>query len=106
MTLAVVVLRCAKNERTYNKLEQLTKNIMGMLGIEARQFRELFGQECLDNISSCGFIKKKLWDMQVGLINEESCEFLEAAEELFADPENPDLRTALVKELSDLVFVC
>ena len=44
--------------------------------------------------------------MQVGLINEESCEFLEAAKELFADPENPDLRTALVKELSDLVFVC
>ena len=44
--------------------------------------------------------------MQVGLINEESCEFLEAAEEMYADPENPDLREAVVKELSDLVFVC
>ena len=44
--------------------------------------------------------------MQVGLINEESCEFLEAAEELYADPENTKRREELVKELSDLVFVC
>ena len=44
--------------------------------------------------------------MQVGLINEESCEFLDAAEELFADPEDQVNREALVKELSDLVFVC
>ena len=44
--------------------------------------------------------------MQVGLINEESCEFLEAAEELFADPEDFKLRENLTKELSDLVFVC
>ena len=76
------------------------------LGEHARIFRETFRQESLDNISRFGFIKKQLWDMQVGLINEESCEFLEAAEELYADPENPDLREALVKELSDLVFVC
>ena len=76
------------------------------LGEHARIFRETFKQESLDNISRFGFIKKQLWDMQVGLINEESCEFLEAAEELYADPENPDLREALVKELSDLVFVC
>ena len=69
------------------------------LGIQAREFRDTFGQECLDNISTCGFIKKKLWDMQVGLINEESCEFLEAAEELFADSEDIELREALVKEL-------
>ena len=32
--------------------------------------------------------------------------FLEAADECFADPENVDRRTDLVKELSDLVFVC
>jgi len=76
------------------------------LGEHARIFRETFRQESLDNISRFGFIKKQLWDMQVGLINEESSEFLEAAEELYADPENPDLREALVKELSDLVFVC
>ena len=76
------------------------------LGEHARIFRETFRQESLDNISRFGFIKKQLWDMQVGLINEESCEFLEAAEEMYADPENPDLREAVVKELSDLVFVC
>lgn len=76
------------------------------LGEQARIFRETFNQEILDNLSRFGFIKKQLWDMQVGLINEESCEFLEAAEEMYADPENPDLREAVVKELSDLVFVC
>ena len=79
---------------------------MCSLGEQAVQFRETFGQEIMPNISHYGFIKKKLWDMQVGLINEESCEFLEAAEELFADPEDDKLREHLVKELSDLVFVC
>ena len=76
------------------------------LGEQAQAFRATFNQECLGNISHYGFIKKKLWDMQVGLINEESCEFLEAAEELFADPEDQKLRENLIKELSDLVFVC
>ena len=79
---------------------------MATLGLDARIFREVFGQECLDNISNCGFIKQRLWDMQVGLIAEESKEFLEAADECFADCENPKLRENLVKELSDLVFVC
>ena len=79
---------------------------MATLGQDARNFREIFGQECLDNISRFGFIKKQLWDMQVDLIKEESAEFTEAADEVFADPENPALREALVKELSDLVFVC
>ena len=46
------------------------------LGDQARAFRETFNQEILDNLSRYGFIKKQLWDMQVGLINEESCEFL------------------------------
>ena len=39
---------------------------------QARQFREVFQQESLDNISRYGFIKKKLWDMQVALIAEEA----------------------------------
>ena len=73
---------------------------------QARQFRDTFGQESLDNISRYGFIKKKLWDMQVGLIKEEAVEFLFASDECFADPENPSRREELVKELSDLVFVC
>ena len=73
---------------------------------QAEQFRQIFDQEILPNISRYGFIKKKLWDMQVRLIREESNEFLTAAEECFADPENPKAREEVVKELSDLVFVC
>ena len=73
---------------------------------QAIAFRRTFKQEICDNISRYGFINKALWDMQVGLINEESCEFLEAAEECYADPENTDRREDLLKELSDLVFVC
>ena len=73
---------------------------------EARRFREVFGQEMLPNISNYGFIKKKLWNMQTDLIEEEAAEFLEAADELFADPENNKRREELLKELCDLVFVC
>ena len=73
---------------------------------EARRFREVFGQEMLSNISHYGFIKKKLWNMQTDLIEEEAAEFLEAADEVFADPENNKRREELLKELCDLVFVC
>ena len=73
---------------------------------QARKFRETFNQECLFNISHYGFIKKQMWDMQCALVREEADEFLEAADECFADPENVDRRTDLIKELSDLVFVC
>ena len=73
---------------------------------QARKFREVFNQECLPNISRYGFIKKQLWDMQSRLIREEAGEFLTAANECFADPENPKTREEVVKELSDLVFVC
>ena len=73
---------------------------------EARIFRDTFGQECLSNISHYGFIKKKLWSMQLDLIREEAGEFLQAADEVYADPENNKRRSELLKELSDLVFVC
>ena len=73
---------------------------------QAIAFRRTFNQECLPNISHYGFIKKQMWDMQCDLIEEEAAEFLEAADECFADPENVDRRTDLIKELSDLVFVC
>ena len=73
---------------------------------QARKFREVFNQECLPNISRYGFIKKQLWDMQTRLIREEAGEFLVAAEECFADPEDTKRREEVVKELSDLVFVC
>ena len=73
---------------------------------EAKQFRETFGQEILPNISRYGFIKTPLWKMQLNLIKEEASEFLVAADEVYADPEKDPLRSELLKELSDLVFVC
>ena len=76
------------------------------LGDQARLFRDKFNQETLANFSRFGFIKKQLWDMQVGLIKEEASEFLVAAKDLFSSPQDNDLRQEVVKELSDLVFVC
>ena len=76
------------------------------LGEQASVFRKTFRQEVLPNISRYGFIKQQLWDLQLTLIKEESAEFLEAADELYADPENAARRTDVVKELADLVFVC
>ena len=73
---------------------------------QAKAFRETFNQECAFNISHYGVIKQRMWNMQVALVKEEAAEFLEAADECFADPENVDRRTDLIKELSDLVFVC
>lgn len=73
---------------------------------EAIRFRKVFGQEICDNISRFGFVNKQLWSMQCSLIDEEASEFLEAADEVFADPENNKRREELLKELADLVFVC
>tara|TARA_Y100001968_G_C19352946_1_gene715653 strand:+ start:528 stop:968 length:441 start_codon:yes stop_codon:yes gene_type:complete len=73
---------------------------------QAIKFRKVFGQEMLPNISRYGFIKKKLWDMQRDLIQEEAKELLEAIDECYADPEKITTRTNLIKELSDIVFVC
>ena len=73
---------------------------------QAKRFREIFGQDILGNISRFGFVNKQLWDMQTNLIEEEAAEFLEAADECFADPEDSRRREELTKELSDLVFVC
>ena len=76
------------------------------LGDQAKTFREVFNQEMLENISRCGFVKKRLWDMQVELIREEAREFLNAANDLVQDPEDGKKREEICKELSDLVFVC
>ena len=73
---------------------------------QARRFREIYGQEILDNLSRFGFIKIALQNRQRTLIVEEAKEFLEAADECFADPENDKRRAELLKELGDLVFVC
>ena len=92
------------NEKFLNWYNCIKLNMS--LGEQAEVFRETFRQEILPNFSRYGFIKKQLWDMQVGLIKEESAELLEAVDELYADPENVGRRTDVVKELADLVFVC
>ena len=73
---------------------------------QAHEFRRAFNQEVLPNIARYGFVKKQLWDMQVGLIKEEAVEFLEAAEAAYQNAEDKENRQQLIKELSDLVFVC
>jgi len=92
------------NEQTLNWYNCI--RLQMTLGEQAKEFRELFNQECLGNISNYGFLKKKLYDMQSELIREESREFLDAAAELKEDPESKAKRLELCKELSDLVFVC
>ena len=44
--------------------------------------------------------------MQLDLIEEDACELFDAAEDLMETPDDMDKRVNLVKELSDLVFVC
>lgn len=78
---------------------------MSTLGEEARSFRSAFNQEIIESLSIHGYIKKALWDMQLKLIDEEHKELVEAAGDVFADPENSELRENLIKEISDLVFV-
>jgi len=92
------------NEHTLNWYNAI--RIKMTLGDQARAFRQVFNQEILENISHYGFIKKKLYDMQVELIREEAQEFLTAADELSQEPEDGKKREELCKELSDLVFVC
>tara|TARA_Y100000401_G_scaffold115271_1_gene118691 strand:- start:16595 stop:16999 length:405 start_codon:yes stop_codon:yes gene_type:complete len=72
---------------------------------QARKFRQAFGQEILKAVSRYGFVKSKLWHMQMSLIKEEHAELIKAADELYADPENPKRREEFLKELADSVFV-
>tara|TARA_Y100000996_G_scaffold398279_1_gene366172 strand:+ start:337 stop:777 length:441 start_codon:yes stop_codon:yes gene_type:complete len=73
---------------------------------QAKVFRESFGQELLSGFTRFGFLKLKLWNMQLGLIEEEAAEFLEAADEFEDDCQDTQKAINVLKELSDLVFVC
>ena len=48
---------------------------------QARSFRAAYDQEMLEALTKFGFIKRKLWSMQLELIEEEAAEFLEATDE-------------------------
>jgi len=73
---------------------------------QAIAFREAYDQEMLDGMVRYGFVKEKLFDMQAGLIEEESNEFLEACKDLRDAANTPANHFEVLKELSDLVFVC
>ena len=73
---------------------------------QAIAFRKAFNQEMLVGMTRYGFVKERLFNMQAGLIEEESKEFLEAARDLEGSPNTPANHIEVLKELSDVVFVC
>ena len=73
---------------------------------QAIEFRQAFNQEMLEGMTRYGFVKERLFNMQAGLIAEESNEFLQACADLEGAPNTPANHIEVLKELSDLVFVC
>jgi len=73
---------------------------------QAVEFRRAFNQEMLNGMTRYGFVKERLFNMQAGLIAEESNEFLQAARDLEGAPNTPANHIEVLKELSDIVFVC
>ena len=73
---------------------------------QAVAFRTAHDQEMLEGMVRYGFVKEKLFDMQAGLVEEEANEFLEACRDLRDAANTPANHYEVLKELSDLVFVC
>ena len=73
---------------------------------EALRFRETFGQPIVGKLDASTDELLKLWEMQIDLIEEECGEFFDAAEVATTEMENERKRENILKELSDLVFVC
>ena len=73
---------------------------------QAVEFRQAFNQEMLEGMTRYGFVKERLFNMQAGLIAEESNEFLQACADLEGAPNTPANHIEVLKELSDVVFVC
>jgi len=72
---------------------------------QAVAFRTAFNQEMLEGMVRYGFIKEKLFDMQVRLVAEEANEFLEACANLKKVPRDSETHIEVLKEASDIVFV-
>ena len=73
---------------------------------EALRFRETFGQPIVGKLDASTDELLKLWEMQMDLIEEECGEFFDAADVCHAETENERKRENVLRELSDLVFVC
>ncbi len=72
---------------------------------QAKQFREVFNQEMLKIFLDMALSKRTLGYAN-SLVNEEAVEFLQAARSVLMILKIKKARENLVKELSDLVFVC
>ena len=72
---------------------------------EALSFREIFNQPIVGTIDNTD-TNRTTWDLQLRLIQEEFKEFFDAADVMDNDCDNEGKRENLLKELSDLVFVC
>jgi len=72
---------------------------------EALSFRQIFNQPIVGTIDNTD-TNRTTWDLQLRLIQEEFKEFFDAADVLDNDCDNEGKRENLLKELSDLVFVC
>ena len=73
---------------------------------EALAFRETFNQPIVGKINVSTDELLKLWEMQMDLIEEECGELFDATDVCLTEPENERKRENVLKELSDLVFVC
>ena len=72
---------------------------------EALSFRQIFNQPIVGTIDNTD-TNRTTWDLQLRLIQEEFKEFFDASDVLDNDCDNEGKRENLLKELSDLVFVC
>lgn len=79
---------------------------MNILMRQAIAFRQVFNQEMQEGMVQCGFVKERIFDMQVRLIEEETHEFIQACNELKRHPNDPRCHFEVLKELCDIVFVC
>jgi NTP pyrophosphatase (non-canonical NTP hydrolase) len=73
---------------------------------EALKFRETFNQPIVGTLDISTEEMYKLWEMQVDLIEEEAAEFMDAVDVCITETDNERKRENVLKELSDLVFVC
>jgi len=72
---------------------------------QAQEFRATYDQVMLSGFTRFGFLRLKLFNMQLNLIEEEFREVMDAADHLTLDPKDTKIRTNFLKELADLVFV-
>lgn len=105
MTFHEVGLHFERSDSPVEYTKTTDKNIMDVRLSEALLFRQTFGQPIVGKLDNKGD-NLRSWDLQLDLIEEECAEFLDAADVMQEDCDNEGKQESLLKELSDLVFVC